>query len=98
MIRHITLLRFRDGFPVEERERWLRGLDALADEIPVILGLTHGPDAGLAAGQRSADYAIVAEFATAADVAAYYMHPAHDRLKDISVPNADLMVTVDLID
>ncbi len=97
MIRHITLLRFSEGFSEADRKRWLHGLDALPAEIPSVLSLIHGPDAGLVVGQSSADYVIVAEFAAPEDVSAYYVHPAHDRLKEISVRNTELLVTVDLV-
>lgn len=93
MIRHTVLFRFKDGFPPGERQAWIDGLNRMDGRIPGLLRLTHGPDV---LGQaRSFDYAIVADFAAAADIEVYNMHPLHEPLKQYSFPNSEQIISVD---
>lgn len=75
MIRHVVLFRFTPDHDPRDRAAWERGLDALMGRIPGLRSLTHGADAVRSA--RSWDHAIVADFDTLSDVAAYAEHPAH---------------------
>lgn len=95
MIRHTVLFKFKSDFPPQERRAWVRGLDNLQGGIPGLLGLTHGAD--VAGTERSFDYAIVADFATLADIEVYNNHPLHEPLKSYSFPNSKHIVSVDFV-
>ena len=58
-----------------------------------VLALTHGPD--VVGSARSFDYAIVADFASVADIEVYNTHPLHEPLKEYSFPNSEQIISVD---
>lgn len=93
MIRHAVLFKFKRDFPDAEREAWIAGLDTMDGNIPGMLALTHGPD--VMGFDRSFDYAIVADFESAADIDVYNTHPLHEPLKLYSLPNSEQIVSVD---
>jgi hypothetical protein len=93
MIRHAVLFKFKPDFPKAERQAWIAGLDRMRGQIPGMLALTHGAD--LIRSERSFDYAIVADFESAADIDVYNTHPLHEPLKLYSFPNSEQIVSVD---
>ena len=74
-LRHVVLLRFRDGTSEAARQTLRNALSALPDKIPEIQRYQLGDDAGLAEG--NVDFAIVAEFASEEAFRSYAEHPAH---------------------
>lgn len=78
MLRHVVLLRWRDGATEAEKKGVEEGLEALPAAIPEIRRYQWGRDAGLAEGNF--DFALVADFDSPADFAAYQNHPEHLRL------------------
>ena len=93
MIRHAVLFRFKPDFPAEQRAAWTAGLDRMRGNIPGLLALTHGPD--VVGSDRSFDYAIVADFASVADIEVYNTHHLHEPLKEYSFPNSEQIISVD---
>ncbi len=75
MLRHIVLLKFREGHTAEQVQAITDGMNGLAAQIPEILSYTHGVDAAIS--ESAYDYAIVADFASEADYLVYSDHPAH---------------------
>lgn len=75
MIRHVAIFRWVDGLPDDHVEGVAAALDALPASIPEIVHYTHGADLGVNPG--TFDYAVVADFASAADQAVYRDHPQH---------------------
>ena len=75
MIRHIALFRFSDKVTpadVMELDAALARIPAL---VPNVTSFDCGADVGVTDGAW--DYAVVAEFASTADYAAYATHPDH---------------------
>ncbi|MGI9641736.1 MAG: Dabb family protein [Acidimicrobiia bacterium] len=75
MIRHIALFRFSNEVTpadVIELDAALARIPAL---VPNVTSFDSGADVGVTDGAW--DYAVVAEFASAADYAAYATHPDH---------------------
>ncbi|WP_416403029.1 Dabb family protein [Arthrobacter sp. LFS091] len=93
MIRHAVLFKFKTDFPAADKAAWVAGLDAMDGKIPGLLKLTHGAD--VFQHERSFDYAIVADFASAEDIDAYNTHPLHEPLKKYSFPNSEQIIAVD---
>lgn len=78
MIKHVVLLCWKEGISRAAIDRVDAAFRALAAEIPEIVSYTFGPDAGIYRG--NADYALIAEFHTEADLQAYVKHPHHQAL------------------
>ncbi|MDQ4491924.1 Dabb family protein [Sinomonas sp. ASV486] len=93
MIRHAVLFKFTPDFPAEQRAAWTAGLDRMRGNVPGLLALTHGPD--VIRSERAFDYAIVADFASVADIEVYNTHPLHEPLKKYSFPNSEQIISVD---
>ncbi|MFF2299202.1 Dabb family protein [Arthrobacter sp. efr-133-R2A-120] len=93
MIRHTVLFKFKPGFPPEDKQSWIDGLNAMRGNIPGMVSLTHGPD--VLKQERSFDYAIVADFEKVEDIAVYNTHPLHEPLKSYSFPNSEQILSVD---
>lgn len=93
MIRHVVMFRFADTFTDEIRDKWLTGLDAMRGNIPGMLALVHGPD--VMHTDKSWDHVILADFATAEDIAVYNTHPLHEAIKPYSLPNVRGLAYVD---
>ncbi|RAN73299.1 stress protein [Bacillus sp. SRB_336] len=93
MIRHTVLFKFKPGFPAADRHAWVTGLDRMRGNIAGMRAITHGAD--VVGAERSFDYAIVADFDTVEDIAAYNIHPLHEPLKQYSFPNSEQILSVD---
>lgn len=78
MIKHVVLLNWKAEVTPSQVEAVSAAFDALRQEIPEIVSYTFGPDAGIYRG--NADYALIAEFHTEADLQAYVKHPRHQAL------------------
>lgn len=75
MLRHVVLFKWNDTLPDGHVEAVAAALDALPPAIPQIVTFVHGANLGLNPGTW--DYAVVADFASPADQAAYRDHPQH---------------------
>lgn len=95
MIRHVVLFAFKADASPAAFEEWRAGLDRMRGNIPGMLRLSHGAD--VVRGQRSFDYAIVADFETLADIDVYNDHPLHEPLKSFSFPNSESIHSVDFV-
>jgi hypothetical protein len=80
MFRHVVLLTFNDDTTDEQLAAFKAALEALPAQIPQILDYQVGHDAGLA--DTNHQFAIVADFADAADYVVYRDHPAHAAFKE----------------
>lgn len=78
MIKHLVMIKFKPDYDKSALAALLQKLDALPAQIPQIISMTHGPDAGI--GQGKFDYGVAADFATVEDCQAYLAHPAHQAL------------------
>ncbi|MEZ5321776.1 MAG: Dabb family protein [Microthrixaceae bacterium] len=74
-LRHVVVMRFREGTSPEAVRALTDGLRSLPASIPEILDYRVGPDLGLAEG--SWDFAVSADFASTGDFAVYRRHPDH---------------------
>eukprot|EP00729_Bicosta_minor_P016553 gene16553-30269_t len=77
MIRHIVLLKFKEGADKAAVSAAISAaLNALPAAIPEIKSYTCGPDAGLDPA-RNHDYALVGDFENAEAYEVYAKHPLH---------------------
>lgn len=75
MIRHVVTFSWKPDTTADQVRFLADGLAALPGQIGAIASYSFGADAGLVEG--NADFALVAEFANAADHRTYMDHPAH---------------------
>lgn len=78
MIKHVVLLNWKSGVTKQQIADLGEGFKRLSQEVGEIKSYEFGPDAGFYKGNAS--YALVAEFANAADLNAYVNHPKHQAL------------------
>ncbi|MAL96655.1 MAG: stress protein [Haliea sp.] len=76
MIRHITLIHFKDDATQEQKEAVLAAFRKLPAHIPGIVDFHTGLDLGLLEG--NAGIAVQATFANTDDFLAYSTHQAHE--------------------
>jgi Stress responsive A/B Barrel Domain len=85
MLRHVAVFRWKDGTTDDAIQAVAEALGRLPEQIPTIAAYRFGPDLGLTDG--SADFAVVADFASVEDWRAYTHHPAHQKLiEDFILP------------
>ena len=75
MIRHVVIFQWTETAASEQVAAVAAGLDSMPHSVPGILAYRHGDDLGLSS--TTADYALVADFATVEDYRAYAGHPHH---------------------
>lgn len=78
MIRHVSVLTFADGTTDEQVRAIEEALTALAQQLPRLRAYQFGRDLALA--DTNASFAVVADFDTVADYAAYRDDPEHRRI------------------
>jgi hypothetical protein len=82
VIRHVAVFRFVPEFSPGSRADWIAMVRALPEQIPEVLSMSIGED--VIHGPASHELAIVADFATLADLETYSTHPAHAAVLDVS--------------
>lgn len=75
MLRHLVLIRWREGCPEEAVSAIEEALAALPAQIPSIRGYQLGRDLGL--NPTNSDFGLIADFDDAAGYRAYAKHPRH---------------------
>ena len=93
MLIHIVCWKYRRDVSDQDREEHRRRLKALAELVPGIARLDVGAD--ILHLDRSFDTALVAEFASEADLDAYTVHPDHQAVVAIGREIAEKAVSVD---
>ena len=85
MIKHVVLLNWKEGVTQEEISQVTSGFLVLMNEIKEIHTYQFGPDAGIYKG--NANYVLVAEFKSEADLKTYVKHPEHQKfLAEVAGP------------
>ena len=78
MLRHVVLLRWKDGTSPAQIQALREGLSALPAAIAEIHRYEFGSDAAISEGNF--DFAIVADFEDRADFERYAAHAVHQKL------------------
>ncbi|RCS24982.1 Dabb family protein [Phyllobacterium salinisoli] len=77
MIRHIAIIRFREGLHAAEIESLLKSVHALQDQIEGILAVSSGASSSPENLEKGFTHGFVVDFVDAAARDAYLPHPAH---------------------
>lgn len=83
MLTHVVMFTFKEETTTDDVAGFQTAVSRLADEVPYLHDLRHGPDLGERA--TNAGYGLIGEFNTVEDFYAYLEHPAHKQLIDSSV-------------
>ena len=78
MLRHVVLMRWKEGTSDAQKRAVREGLAALPAAIPEIRSYRFGDDAALAEGNF--DFAVVADFDDVTGFRTYASHDAHQKL------------------
>ena len=78
MFRHVVMVRFTPEATDEQKELLREGLATMPEQIPEVRGYRFGDDAGVKSGNF--DFVVVADFEDRDGFAAYWDHPAHQKL------------------
>ena len=93
MIKHIVLLKWKQGVSRDQVDRVTAGLSALKSELSELVSYEFGEDLGIYRG--NADYALIAEFRNEAALKAYVSHPSHQALmSEVTGPIMDVFQSV----
>lgn len=97
MIKHIVLLKWKEDVSKEQIDLVTSGLQNLKDQIPEIASYSFGQDAAIYRG--NADYALIAEFRSEADLKAYVVHPKHQEfLREVAGPILESFQSAQFVD
>ena len=75
MLIHCLTLTFKESARAADIEAFAEAIACLPDQLDFPVRTRQGPDLG--ERPANADYAVVSEFETSEDFAAYLTHPAH---------------------
>ncbi len=75
MIRHVVLLRWKDGVGPDHVQATVAALERLPAMIPELIAYHCGPDIGVV--DANCDFAIAALFDSVEDYLVYDQHPEH---------------------
>jgi len=93
MIRHVVLLKWKDGTMTEQRRQAVAAIRELPRHVETIRAFVVGEDAGLEVG--TFDVVIVADFDDAAGYIAYRDHPVHrDLIQRLTDPIREARVAL----
>jgi hypothetical protein len=94
-IKHVALLKFKEGTSEEEIERIFSELMDISENIPGIEDYVSGPNnspEGLSDGYT---HAFVMTFSDANARDAYLPHPEHERFKANALPHVEKVLVLD---
>ena len=88
MLRHVLLLKLKESAGPDARTDLVDGFRRLTAEIPNVAAATFGPALGLKGSSGvPADFAVLLDFATPEDFAAYIADPRHQAfVRDVLAP------------
>lgn len=81
MIKHVVLMKFREGYSADILQNLIETLNRMPGEITQIVSCAHGKTLGVMPGF---DYGMVADFASRDDLMAYLAHPLHLEAGELS--------------
>ncbi len=96
MIKHIVLVKFKQGTPRSEIEKIIEGLRGLPGRIPEIRGYEVGED--VVHSPRSFDLAIIGRYDDLDALKRYQDHPAHVPIATALRAVSEQMVAVDFVE
>ncbi len=94
-IRHIILLRFKEGTSASELAHCMEAFAKLPAQIPGITGFEHGPDVSPENLAKGYNHVAVVSFTDAAARDAYLPHPVHQAFVGVLKPLLEDLLVFD---
>jgi hypothetical protein len=94
-VKHIVLLKFKQGTSEQQIAGFLRSLSGLRSEIEGLEEFAGGPYSSPEGLNQGYTHGFVMTFSDARARDRYLPHPAHERLKGMIVPHLDSIVAFD---
>lgn len=94
-VKHIALLKFKDGTSEDEITRIFDELMDISENIPGIEDYVYGPNSSPEGLSDGFTHAFVMTFSDATARDAYLPHPDHEKFKQGAIPHIDKVMVVD---
>jgi hypothetical protein len=95
VLRHVVLLKFKDGTTDEQVGRIERAFCALPDKIDAIYDFEWGTDVSVENRQQGFTHCFLVTFLSEEDRAKYLPHPAHKAFGKLLGPYLDKVLVID---
>jgi len=95
VLRHVVLLKFKDGTTAEQRKQIESAFCKLPSEVDSIHDFEWGTDVSVENLQQGFTHCFVVTFRSEADRAKYLPHPAHKELGTLLGPHVDKVLVLD---
>ena len=95
MLKHVVLMKFKADVVEKDISDLERGLGALPEQIPEILGYEFGRD--VVRSERSYDFALLSSFADLEALKRYQVHPGHQIVLKQVLRMCDSILAVDFL-
>jgi len=95
LLRHVVLLKFKDGTTDEQIRQIERAFCALPGKIQAIHDFEWGTDVSVENLQQGFTHCFVVTFRSRADRAKYLPHPAHKMFGELLGPHLDKVLVID---
>ncbi len=95
VLRHVVLLKFKDGTTPEQTRKIESAFCALPSKINEIYGFEWGADVSVENRSQGYTHCFILAFKSEADRDKYLPHPAHEELKTMAGPYLDKILVVD---
>src|SRR5690349_22419394 len=94
-VKHMGLLKFKDGTSEDEINRIFDELMDISENIPGIEDYVSGPNSSPEGLSDGFTHAFVMTFSDAAARDAYLPHPDHEKFKAAAIPHIEKVLVVD---
>jgi hypothetical protein len=95
LLRHVVLLKFKDGTSAADIRRIENAFSALPSRIDAICDFEWGTDVSVENRQKGFTHCFVVSFRSEADRAKYLPHPAHQEFGELLGPYLDDVLVLD---
>jgi hypothetical protein len=94
-VKHIALLKFKDGTAQDQTDNVFGNILDITETIPGIEDYVSGPNSSPEGLSQGYTHALVMTFADGAARDAYLSHPEHERVKALFEPIIDSLLVFD---
>ncbi len=96
-LRHVVLLKFKEGTTAEQVKVIEDGFRALPTKIPEVAGLEWGTNCSPEGLAQGFTHCFLVTFKDAAARGAYLPHPAHQAFVEVLKPHLDKVLVIDYV-
>jgi hypothetical protein len=96
-LRHVVLLKFKDGTSAEQVKKIEDGFRALPKKIPEVVGFEWGTDNSPEKLSQGFTHCFLVTFNCEKGRAAYLPHPAHKAFVEVLKPHLDKVLVIDYV-